>query len=239
MVVQKGEVQVGAHELPAGAPVLMVTGSVSSLSLVFGEGLLSDNDKALESPEQHKIGANSSFGALPRNRGSSETATGMPPRPVSRAHLSSNQEEMVSASSHATHKSIASRRLASATRRDAAGTSWMDLSPASASSALANAHPGTALRARPSTATGARTEVGSLFQPSGRGSSLSSSNSFSGKMVVMDGGLLAKKSDEQTMFWRGASQLGYRKRSALAIDRSALVVDVRDISLEREPCNTV
>ena len=226
------------HDLPAGSPVLMRTGNVSSMSLVFGEGLLGENDKALESPEQHKIGTNSPFGALPRNRGS-ETATGMPPRPVSRAHLSSNQEEMVSASPHKTHKSYASRRLASATRRAAAGTKWMDLSPASASSAWANARPGTALGDRPSTAIGARAEVGSSFQPSGRSSSLSFSNSSSGKIVVMDGGLLVKKPDEQTMFWRGSSQLGYRKRSALAIDRSALVGDVRDASLECEPCNTV
>ena len=217
------------HDLPAGSPVLLRTGSVSAMSLVFGEGILGENDKALESPEQHKIGTNSSFGALPRNR-VSETATGTPPRPASRAHLSSNQEEMKSASPHAKHKNHSSRRLASATRKAAAGTNWMDLSPASASSAWANTRPGTALGVRPSTAIGARAEVGSSLQPSGR--SLSFSNSFSGKMVVMDGfNLLAKKSDEQTMFWKGSSQLGYRKRSALAIDRSALVVDVRDASL--------
>lgn len=216
--------QGGVHDLPARSPALLKTGSLRSMSLVFGEGL--EDDQALESPKQHEISTNSSLGTLLRNRGSE---TGTPPRPVHRAHLSSDQEEMGSVRPHAKDKSHASSRLASATRKAAAVKSWVDFSPGTSGIAWANARPGTAL----STAIRARVQDGSSFQKSGLGSSLSFNKSFSGKMVVMDGGLLAKRSDEQTMFWKGSSQLGYRKRFAM-------VFDVRDASqLEGEPCKTV
>jgi hypothetical protein len=186
------------------------------MSFVFGEGLVGDNEKAAASPEHHKSVVNSFHGGAGPRKRVSETMPGTRSRPASRAQPGSNQEEVGPASPHTNHKGSVPRRLASATRKVPPSTGWVDISPASRSSAWANARPGTALGNRPNTSIGGRVPGGSAFSLSAPSSSLSFSHSFSGKAVVVNGELLPKKADDHATFWKGASHLGYRKRSAIA-----------------------
>lgn len=195
-------------DLPPESPVYMKSSTVNvgSVALIYGESYVGDMEKDASPLKGSRERLHSESQRQMYHKRFNESTCSNPVRSAIRVALLTGTKHDESPSSVTPSRC----RLASATRRGPNSSGWIDISPASRSNVWA--------KARPKTATGLRNTMSLGFSVTGYSQTMHGSPSKSAAaslgVQLLVGGNACKKPDQvSTTFWKGASNLGYRKRA--------------------------